>query len=403
MTQAQDATRLDVIARYGLDRAERGDAYDTQARLAADVLGAPIAFLTVVAEDEQRVLGAHEFDAGPCHLNDSICAHTIRSDDVTAIEDARTDERVLRSSFVTGHPRIRAYAGAPLLVSGARIGALAVCDLKPRKFSGEDCRRLKLLSAAAADLIEARIGVAVAKEADRLKGEFVSTVSHELRTPLTSIVGAIGLISHLPDSGLTTRALRLIGIASQNAERLTRLIDDLLDIDQLQSGLAPVRPETIDLGQLVAVAADQNRPYVERLGKTLELVSPPASLLIEADRHRILQVISNLVSNAGKFSRPGTAVTLAAERTDGLVRLSVADRGPGIPDTFRGRIFDRFSQYDSSDTRRHGGTGLGLSITKAIVERHGGHLDFAPRPGGGTIFFADFPLSPKADHPRNRG
>jgi signal transduction histidine kinase len=403
MTEAQEATRLDVIARYGLDRAERSNAFDTQARLAAEMLGAPIGFLTVVTADEQRILGAHEFDADPCLLSDSVCAHTIRSHDVTAIEDTHLDKRVLQSSFVVGPPQIRAYAGAPLVVSGVRVGAVAVCDLKPRKFSSEDCHRLRLLSEAATDLIEARIGVAVAKEADRLKGEFVSTVSHELRTPLTSIVGAIGLISHLPESGLSPRALRLIGIASQNAERLTRLIDDLLDIDQLQSGLASVRTETIDLGQLVAEAAEQNRPYVERLGKTLELVNPPASLLVEGDRHRLLQVISNLVSNAGKFSQPGTAVKLAVEGADGLARLSVADRGPGIPDAFRGRIFDRFSQNDSSDTRHHSGTGLGLSITKAIVERHGGHLDFAHRPGGGTIFFADFPLCPKSERPGNGG
>ncbi len=228
------------------------------------------------------------------------------------------------------------------------------------------------------------------KASERLKNEFVAMVSHELRTPLTAIRGSLGLIAGGVAGELSVQARTMIDIAYKNSERLVRLINDILDIEKIESGKMSFHRQPLELGPLLAQTLEATAAYGSQFGITFVLEpSPPMQVFADADR--MIQVFTNLLSNAAKFSPAGEAVTVAVQQHAGLVRIGVSDRGPGIPEAFRERIFQQFAQADSSSTRAKGGTGLGLSIVRAIVERHGGRVSFESTMEVGTTFFVDLP------------
>ncbi|MBI3130628.1 MAG: PAS domain S-box protein [Acidobacteria bacterium] len=221
---------------------------------------------------------------------------------------------------------------------------------------------------------------------DRLKSEFVSTVSHELRTPLTSIRGSLGLVSSGALGALSDEARSLVEIACRNSERLSNLINDLLDSEKIESGAITFQHERVALAALLEQSITDNQGYAEVHGIQFRLGEIPPGAEVIVDRGRFLQVMSNLLSNAAKFSPKGSQVEIGAEVEDTRFRISVTDHGSGIPPEFYDRIFQKFSQADSSDTRQKGGTGLGLSITKSIVEKMGGSISFKSQVGRGTTF-----------------
>lgn len=229
--------------------------------------------------------------------------------------------------------------------------------------------------------------IAQRKHVERMKNDFVSTVSHELRTPLTSIRGSLGLVSAGFAGALPPDAKRLIDIAHSNSERLVHLVNDILDVEKLESGSMSFDLKPIELTALLAQGLEANGGYATQFGVTFELLSVPPGAKVVGDAGRLQQVLSNLLSNAAKFSPRGGRVTVGAERRDGELILAVRDRGPGIPLEFHSRVFDRFAQADASNTRRKGGTGLGLAICKTIVERHNGRIWFESDPGTGSVFF----------------
>jgi len=226
---------------------------------------------------------------------------------------------------------------------------------------------------------------------DRLKDEFVSTVSHELRTPLTSIAGSLGLLAGGAAGKLPEQAMRLIGIAQTNSQRLVRLINDILDIEKIESGQVVFNFRRIEIRALVEQVIEANRGYADGFGVRMLLKYGADTAEVYADSDRLAQVVTNLLSNAIKFSKRGGEVLIAIEKQGDAVRISVRDRGPGIPADFRPRIFEKFAQADASDGRQKGGTGLGLSIVKQITTRLGGQIGFEDAAGGGTVFYVDLP------------
>ncbi len=227
---------------------------------------------------------------------------------------------------------------------------------------------------------------------EQLKDEFVSTVSHELRTPLTSIAGSLGLLAGGAAGPLPEKAARLIQIAQANSQRLVRLINDILDIEKIESGKLRLDMNPLDLREVAQRSIDGVRGYAEELGVTLVLAEGEAAPVM-GDADRLIQVVTNLLSNASKFSPRGGEVRITVDPETRLARLSVVDQGPGIPDAFRSRIFSKFAQADGSDTRAKGGTGLGLAIAREIAERHGGRLWFESAEGEGATFYLDLPLA----------
>lgn len=228
------------------------------------------------------------------------------------------------------------------------------------------------------------------REIERLKDEFIAVVSHELRTPLTSIRGSVGLVLGAHSAVLPDSAKRFLEIASSNCERLMSLINDILDIENIVSGNMRFELRPRILADILRSAVQAAEGYGQRLNVRYQLDAPPDDLRIVVDEERLLHVLANLLSNAAKFSPTHETVQVNVAESQGQVRISVIDRGPGIAEEFRERIFGKFSQADSSSTRRSGGTGLGLHISRQMVERMGGRIGFDTEIGKGTTFWVEF-------------
>jgi len=230
-----------------------------------------------------------------------------------------------------------------------------------------------------------------AREAlDRMKGQFVAAVSHELRTPLTSIIASLELAA---EDGLPEPQRGMLDLAQRNASRLAKLVDDVIDSARLDSASLRFDSARFSLGAAVAEAATLNDSYARNHGVTLRVEDESGGAEVHTDRSRVDQVLANLLSNAAKFSPQGGEVRLRVLRSADRVRVEVIDRGRGIPEEFKPRIFQRFAQADASDAREKGGTGLGLSITKGLVERMGGTIGFDSRAGAGTTFWFELPAA----------
>ena len=236
------------------------------------------------------------------------------------------------------------------------------------------------------------------QQLDQLKREFVSTVSHELRTPLTSISGALALVSSGVLGAVPVQAQQMLQLASSNCQRLSSLINDLLDIEKLAAGMMQFDLQPISVLALLQQSLEENQHYGYQRGVTLQLSAGPeaAAWLINIDKFRFAQVLANLLSNAVKFSPDGAAVQVRLSQQQQQVTIAVQDQGPGIPDDFKPLIFQRFSQADSSDARQKGGTGLGLALAKQLTESMQGQIGFDSVAGQGTCFYLQFLLSDTA-------
>jgi signal transduction histidine kinase len=228
-------------------------------------------------------------------------------------------------------------------------------------------------------------------EAERMKKEFTSTLSHELRTPLTSIIGSLQLINAGVLGEVPKDVTELTEVAERNGQRLLDLINDILDIEKIESGKLTLMPEQIRVDELVREAMLLNKGFGDRFKVRFQSRGELLTREVTADRKRLLQVMTNLLSNAAKFSPEGEVVEISTEEVSDGLRVGVHDRGPGIPEAFRQRIFGRFNQADSTTSRQKGGTGLGLAICKRLVEMMQGHIGFQDRDGGGTTFWFELP------------
>lgn len=231
------------------------------------------------------------------------------------------------------------------------------------------------------------------KRIEHLKDEFISTVSHEIRTPLTSIRGSLSLLANGKAGGLPQKIASLIDIAYRNTERLLMLVNDLLDIQKMETGHMDFDLKPVDVTTFLEQAVTANLPYGKQYRVEFRLAPLAAGLTVIADSNRLMQVMNNLLSNAAKFSPPDSIVEIRAQPHNSSLRVSVHDQGPGIPPQFQPHLFERFTMADASSTRQLGGTGLGLHIAKGIIEHHGGKLGFLNREPRGTEFYFDLPLA----------
>jgi PAS domain S-box-containing protein len=231
------------------------------------------------------------------------------------------------------------------------------------------------------------------KRVERMKSEFISTVSHELRTPLTSISGALSLITNSMLGVMPDKAQAMLEIAYKNSQRLSLLINDLLDMEKLIAGKMVFDMDAKPVYLLVQQALLENKIYADKYSVKLVLDDMSAAAAINIDAFRFQQIMNNFLSNAAKFSPPQSSVDINITVDQGWVRISVSDHGPGISDEFKTRIFQKFSQADSSDSRQKSGTGLGLAISKELVERMNGRIGFDSEIGKGSCFFAEFKQS----------
>jgi signal transduction histidine kinase len=247
---------------------------------------------------------------------------------------------------------------------------------------------------AARRLVGINHDVTELKRLERVKSEFMSTVSHELRTPLTSIRGSLGLVLNDAAGGIPDSPKALLRVADRNAERLSALIEDLLDVERIECNKLGLDLHNQPLLPLIRQALDANTPYAAQHAVTFELTHTAVEFMTHVDGQRIQQVMTNLLSNAIKFSPRESCVRVAiTQPVPQTVRVSVIDQGPGISPQFQKRIFTLFSQGDASDTRQKGGTGLGLAISKALIEHMDGVIGFQANDAVGTTFFFELPVA----------
>ena len=347
------------------------------------------------------------------------------------------------------HSLMNSSGPIALLLITASVGGLLFAWLRAR-------RRIAALEAQLADAGEKLrlddLETTRRSQLDTVRNEFISTVSHELRTPLTSIRGALGLLSAGLMGSVDAKANKLLRIAITNTDRLIRLVNDILDLERLESGRAPLQLQRCLLGDLVTQAMETMSPMADAAGVKL-VYTPPASslpapvaqdaeqvevtpfvaesraedrqrsgtahmerrrderrgdgerrrgnrdgsgpvpLYFDGESDRILQVLLNLLSNSIKFSPPNTTVTIYVEASPDLLQLRVSDEGRGIPQDKLETIFDRFQQVDAADAREKGGTGLGLAICRSIIQQHGGAIWAQRNPTAGASLCVDLPRS----------
>jgi PAS domain S-box-containing protein len=241
-------------------------------------------------------------------------------------------------------------------------------------------------------LIAQIVDITEQRRLDKMKSDFVATVSHELRTPLTSVLGAVDLLSATISADLPDQAKRLLCIAKDNGDRLKSLINDILDFEKFSAGKMQFAASPHKVSNLVEQAVLANMDVSERYGIRFNLINPETHLLACVDPERFRQVITNLLTNAAKFSNEDSTVDISIDKQDEFIRISITNTGVGIPDSFRDQMFTPFFQADPSDTRAREGSGLGLHISKLIVEQTGGQIDYDSVPMGKTTFWFTVPI-----------
>ena len=397
-----ETERLAKLRRYRILDTPPEAAFDRITRIVAKTIGVEIALVSLVDEARQWFKSRYGVDAEETPRDWAFCAHAILGDETFVVEDASKDARFKDNPLVTDAPSIRFYAGAPLTThDGFKLGTLCAIDSKPQSLSDDHQQLLEDLAHLVIDEMELRIALAgalnQAAEEQRLRtahDDFLNTVSHELRTPLTSINGTLGLIDGGIAGELPEDVRNLITIASRNTKTLLTLINDLLDIQKLDSGAISFDFGVVDPKLLVTETAENMQSYAE--GSTVEIHCEAGGAVpaIVGDHDRLRQALTNIVSNAVKFSPEGGTVTMNVTKAGNRVRIEVHDDGPGIPKTFQSRLFDRFSQAAprTPDEAKIKGSGLGLAITKAIVEAHQGQITFETGPKKGTTFQIALPI-----------
>jgi two-component system phosphate regulon sensor histidine kinase PhoR len=219
----------------------------------------------------------------------------------------------------------------------------------------------------------------------------VANVSHELRTPLTAIQGYVeALQDDVPPE--PEESARFLEIIARQASRMERLVRDLLRLARLEAGQEPVEPSQTDLETLFTDVMTELEGALEAKGQRIDTDVGPAAATLRVDTAKLHDALRNLVENAIAYAPPSTTITLVSRRVNGECAITVADEGPGIPESDLSRIFERFYRVDKARSRESGGTGLGLSIVKHLVEILGGEVTAANRPSGGAVFTVTLPV-----------
>jgi PAS domain S-box-containing protein len=229
------------------------------------------------------------------------------------------------------------------------------------------------------------------KRVERMKDEFIATVSHELRTPITAIAAPLGLLASGAAGELGGGAKRLVAIAHVNVKRLAGLVNDILDIESIESGTMVIHRQRLALRPLVEQAIALNRVLAQECSVLVRLDCAGVDAEVNSDRDRLMRVLTSLLSNAVKFSQRNTETVVSIEVLGEQVRVAVRDHGPGIPKDLDAFVFEKFAQVDATDIRQKGGMGLGLSIVKQTMLRLGGSVSYEPAPSGGSIFSITVP------------
>ena len=379
------------------DKAKQDKAVADLIRYADDfgaLFNVQTALISLIDVERQWFKSRQGIEGTETPRNLAFCSHAILEDDILVVPDARLDERFAGNPYVLGDPNVRFYAGAPLKgPNGYRVGTLCVLGPQDRSFTRADRALLRdLADWAEIELsnLELARALAALRREDQRKQEFVAMLAHELRTPLTAIRGALGLVSSGAVGSLPAKASALLQTATRNAERLSALVNDFLDLEKFASGDTALEVSPHDLNRLARQAAEDNAALANTCGMRIVTLLQDTPVYANVDANRLTQVLTNLLSNATKFSPAGSAIDLSVRVDDSKAIITVRDRGPGIPVEFVARLFQRFAQVNAIDNKSQRGTGLGLAICKTLIEGMRGDIRYRAAQGGGSEFVIEF-------------
>ncbi|MGB0671270.1 MAG: sensor histidine kinase [Rhodospirillales bacterium] len=389
--------RLRLLRAYRILDTPPEEAFDRVTRMVTHLLRVPISLVSLVDAERQWFKSKQGLRADETPRELAFCAHAILGDEPMIVENATEDERFADNPLVAGNPDIRFYAGAPLTTpDGLKLGTLCAIDTKPRKLTIAEAQLLDDLGRIVINQMELRLALLEAQDHEARENllaaqqdAFIGSVSHELRSPLTSIKGSLDLLNHGAAGDLPDKARSMIQVAARSAGNLLGLVDDLLDASKLDAGEMTFDFQTGDLAQLVREAAEELASLAAQKSVTLTVTGCNALVSWDFDAKRLRQAVVNLLSNAIKFSPADETVTVTLDASKSEARITIADRGPGIPADFQPRMFQRFAQADNA--RGHKGTGLGLTIAKAVILAHRGSIGFETAAGDGTTFAITLP------------
>ncbi len=404
-----DMRRLKALRRTQLLDTAQEEPFDRIARLASSLLGTPIATVTLIDSDRQfykSALGLPEpvKSDRETPLDLSFCRHTVALGTPLVIADTRADERVNMMPSVREHG-ILAYAGVPLILDQSAIGTLCVMDFTPRQWTDEQVGVLRDLGAMVMTEIELRttvsdLDVAVAaaeaarkeaERANRAKSEFVAMMSHDLRTPLNAIGGYRQLLELGVHGPVNEGQLQALSRIKRAQDHLSYLINEVMDFARLESGSVSLDLSEVSVESVLKRLEELIRPQLDEKQLTYVLAGGSGSTRMLADSEKVVRILTNLLTNAIKFTEPGGTITLGWVPGDEFVDITVTDSGIGIPADKIESVFEPFVQVPGQKKMNPQGVGLGLAIGRKLARLMGGDLTASAAPLKGTTFSMTVP------------
>ncbi len=402
--------RLAALRRFGiLDTAAEED-FDAITRLLAAICETPVALVSLVDQDRQWFKSRVGIDAQETPRDMAFCSHAILQEDLLIVPDATQDIRFSDNPLVLQEPRIRFYAGAPLLTPDhLAIGTLCAIDVRPRQLDARQLQAIRTLAMHVMHLLELRLKLHEteqlnkALEISRLQLEAVTAernqlfanINHEMRTPLSAVIGFTRrLQSRIQRETVPAYVGEGLGMIASAAKNLGELVDDVLDISKVDAGKMEVkavrfvpRELLLDVVNTVSIKAEERQIQINTS------IAPDVPDMLVSDSKKITQILLNLLSNAIKFTPAGKQIQARCEMQDSHLMFAIQDEGAGIPEADLARIFMPFVQSSTPSQSDVKGTGLGLAIVKAFVDLMGGRISVSSSPGVGTTFSIALPVA----------
>ncbi|TWI66356.1 signal transduction histidine kinase [Pseudoduganella lurida] len=414
-----EAERLAVLDSYGILDTPTEKSFDDVVKLASQLLDAPIAAVNLIAEHRQWFKSEVGLGTREMPLDNSICKFALLEEHQLVVPDTREDERFSCNPLVAGEPGLRFYAGELLKTrDGVPLGTLCILSMEPRPHGLTEQQQFALstLARQIMNQIELRkalndqhaliVEQAAAQQAlllaDQRKDEFLAMLAHELRNPLAPITSAAAILSTFDLDGARVRATS--AIIARQAGHMTALIDDLLDVSRVTRGKVELELAELDVKDVIADAIEQVRPLIARHGHRLAVQLAPGHATVKGDRKRLVQVMTNLLSNAAKYTPDGGSIDIALETGAETLTIAIRDNGIGMSADLIANAFDLFSQGAQGLDRSQGGLGIGLALVKSLLQLHGGSVSASSAGRGtGTTFTVLLPTAGTMAAPRPPG
>lgn len=397
---ADDAERLRLLHDMQVLDSAAEPGFDALARLASSHTGCPIGALTLIDTQRQWFKAAVGLDADDARREHVFCTHTILGSELFVVPDAQADSRFRNNPLVTGSPRLRFYAGAPVRVDSHTVGALCVMHHEAHQLPDVASEALQHLACIAGALLKARLEERRAAElASVAKSEFLSRMSHEMRTPLNAVIGFTQLLLNRAGTPDAAEVRDYAEHVLRAGEHLLALTNDVLDLQHVEEGRAELDTSDVPLDGLVSQVIELLAAEADQRGIGFDKHVPPEAA-VRADPRRLRQVLANIASNAIKYNRPAGVVRFSVDPAapPGRVRLSIEDTGSGLKPAQLERLFQPFERL-GRETSAIEGTGLGLIIARSLTVAMGGTLQVASRAGVGTRVVVELPVAQQTTLP----